>query len=141
MAEVVGTGRFSMEKARKMASWQRDVADIAAGVAPVPETEEYGVGSFVFEARRPFHPGRLHDFVLAHFFLSIEASTDGGEGEGGEAGEAGAGGEGGDGLQPDVLEFVQLLGSLRRPGAALEAFLRPGAARGTFLRQGGPALT
>jgi G3E family GTPase len=72
VSEIIGTGRFDIEQAGGMASWQQDVADIKAGGVPLPETEEYDVGSFVFSACRPFHPGRLHALVVAHFFLCVE---------------------------------------------------------------------
>ncbi len=72
LSKVVGTGLFDMEKAEEMESWQRDVADIEAGVTPTPETEEYGVGSFVFKALRPFHPLRLYKFVDEHFLMTVE---------------------------------------------------------------------
>jgi G3E family GTPase len=65
--DVIGTGRFSFERAAKAAGW---LADLQPGAAPhTPETEEYGISSVVFRARRPFHPGRLHAWLSGHFVL------------------------------------------------------------------------
>jgi G3E family GTPase len=56
LASVMGTGLFDMDKAESAAGWSR-----ALRGEITPETEEYGVSSFVYKARRPFHPQRLHD--------------------------------------------------------------------------------
>ena len=51
---VLGKRLFDLEQAGMAAGWARELA----GVGHTPETEEYGISSFVYRAERPFHPQR-----------------------------------------------------------------------------------
>jgi len=59
---VMDTRLFVEAKAAAHPLWHKELYGAAAHV---PETEEYGIGSFVYRARRPFDPARLHDFLNA----------------------------------------------------------------------------
>ncbi|QDT36913.1 zinc metallochaperone GTPase ZigA [Stratiformator vulcanicus] len=58
LSEVLDTGRFDYEKAASSAGWIREMEG-----KHTPETEEYGISSFTFRDRRPFHPQRFWDFI------------------------------------------------------------------------------
>ena len=53
---IMGTGRFDFEIAKQSKGWQLTLRGDGAS-----EVEEYGVNSFVYRARRPFHPQRFFD--------------------------------------------------------------------------------
>lgn len=55
---VLDTGRFNFERASKHESWLTEPRG-----THTPETQEYGINSFVYRARRPFHPQRFHKMM------------------------------------------------------------------------------
>lgn len=59
VGEVLGTGLFDFEKAHRDPLWFKELNGFKDHV---PETEEYGVRSFVYRARRPFHPAKFQAF-------------------------------------------------------------------------------
>ena len=56
--EILNTGRFDFEKTSLSSGWISELSK----EEHTPETEEYGIGSFVYRSRRPFHPQRLSYF-------------------------------------------------------------------------------
>jgi len=58
-AQILNTGLFDFEEASQSAGWLKELEK----PVHVPETEEYGISSFVFERARPFHPSRLMDWL------------------------------------------------------------------------------
>eukprot|EP00752_Nemacystus_decipiens_P015023 g13379.t1 len=59
---VIGTGLFDEEEASMMPGWYKELNG-----EHIPETEEYGIGSFVYRRRKPFHPKRLVETIGSGF--------------------------------------------------------------------------
>jgi G3E family GTPase len=55
---ILNTHLFDFEKAKEAPGWMAEMRG-----EHIPETVEYGLGSFVFRARRPFHPKRFHALI------------------------------------------------------------------------------
>ena len=66
LEEVINTGLFNFEKAEASAGWIKELEN-----EHIPETEEYGIGSFVYRNKRPFHPERFLSFVTKDFPSNI----------------------------------------------------------------------
>ncbi|MGE0846903.1 MAG: zinc metallochaperone GTPase ZigA [Flavobacteriaceae bacterium] len=58
--EVLDTKRFDYDRAHQHPLWFKELNGFRDHV---PETEEYGISSFVYRARRPFHPERFKRFI------------------------------------------------------------------------------
>lgn len=59
-ALILNSGRFDYEASSASAGWQLELQK----EEHVPETEEYGISSFVYRARKPFHPERLYAYMM-----------------------------------------------------------------------------
>lgn len=57
---IFDTGLFDFDRAHLHPMWAKELYGFADHV---PETEEYGISSFVYRARRPFHPRKIHDVL------------------------------------------------------------------------------
>ncbi|MCQ4348071.1 zinc metallochaperone GTPase ZigA [Pseudomonas stutzeri] len=58
LSKILNTGRFDFERAAQAPGWLAELRG-----THVPETEEYGIASTAWRARRPLHPQRFFDFL------------------------------------------------------------------------------
>lgn len=65
--EILHTAMFDFEKAEQSAGWIEELKK----EEHTPETEEYGISSFIYRTKKPFDPVRFWKFVQQGFPLSI----------------------------------------------------------------------
>jgi G3E family GTPase len=65
--EILHTGLFDFEKTSQSPGWISELNK----AHHTPETEEYGISSFVFRSRRPFHPDRWWNYLNAQWHSNI----------------------------------------------------------------------
>ncbi|UTH13897.1 GTP-binding protein [Macrococcus equipercicus] len=56
---ILNTGLFDFDKASQSAGWIKELNE-----EHIPETEEYGIASFVYKRKRPFHAERFMDWLM-----------------------------------------------------------------------------
>lgn len=58
LKNVLNTGKFDFDRVSQSAGWIKELNE-----EHTPETEEYGISSFVYRVRKPFHPERLMNWM------------------------------------------------------------------------------
>nr|WP_314902020.1 zinc metallochaperone GTPase ZigA [uncultured Deefgea sp.] len=94
---ILGTGRFDFDEAANAPGWLAELRG-----EHIPETEEYGISSFVWQARAPLHPERFWNLIHSEwqgvlrskgfFWLASRPSFAGSWSQAGGACRHGAGG-------------------------------------------------
>lgn len=70
LAKILNTHKFSFDKAQQAAGWLQELRGEHS-----PETQEYAIESVVYRARRPFHPGKIHEFFTTIFVGAVSENS------------------------------------------------------------------
>ena len=65
--DILNTGLFDFEEAEQSAGWIEELNK----AEHTPETDEYGISSFVFRSNKPFDPQRFWDYIQNKFPATI----------------------------------------------------------------------
>lgn len=68
LKEILNTGLFDYDEASRSPLWVKELNG-----EHIPETEAYGINSFVYKARKPFHPKRFYEFLESDWGSVIRA--------------------------------------------------------------------
>lgn len=67
--EILNTHLFDFVEAAQSSGWQKELQN-----KHTPETDEYGIGSFVFREHRPLHPKRFKEYLSKNWDAAIVRS-------------------------------------------------------------------
>ncbi|KAF5830577.1 hypothetical protein DUNSADRAFT_14343 [Dunaliella salina] len=106
--DIVCTGAFDLDKTSRSAGWLRALdathpakANVAAphGKGERAPTCKGSVASFVYTARKPFHPGRLYRNFMRKYFLTRVIDSESDDSDGSESGSEEGSEESDEGMQ------------------------------------------
>lgn len=71
--DIIGSKSFDFDVVSQSAAWieAMNARENETGIKR-SEADEYGISSFVYRARRPFHPARLMEFLNTAFVLDFD---------------------------------------------------------------------
>ena len=72
LSKVLNTHKFDFKEAAKSSGWLKELR----GAEMVPESEEYGISSFIYYRQKPFVPRKIYDLMMKNFLLQEKTDAE-----------------------------------------------------------------